>query len=205
MEESVRLNPQDATAPYLLGWSYNQVGRHAEALGAFQQAVRLKPDYALAYGGLGWTLNAMGRHREALEACTRATSLKHDFPDAHYNLGMAYVGLANRNLALRQHEILLSLKSNKADLLLENIRSRFAPGPGAGGAPAGPRWPWTSWRQVTEADLSDLSWKELELMRNEIYARHGWVFQREDLKAYFLSQAWYRPRGTDHNREEANR
>jgi hypothetical protein len=45
----------------------------------------------------------------------------------------------------------------------------------------------------------------LELMRNEIYARHGWVFSRQDLRQYFEGLPWYRPRGGLANREEANR
>ena len=54
-------------------------------------------------------------------------------------------------------------------------------------------WPWTSQRQITEYDLQGLSLRDLELMRNEIYARHGWVFRRQDLRRYFESQPWYRP------------
>jgi hypothetical protein len=30
-------------------------------------------------------------------------------------------------------------------------------------------------------------------MRNEIYARHGYVFNSADLKKYFGSQSWYKP------------
>ena len=30
-------------------------------------------------------------------------------------------------------------------------------------------------------------------MRNEIYARHGWVFRRPDPRRYFEGQPWYRP------------
>jgi hypothetical protein len=30
-------------------------------------------------------------------------------------------------------------------------------------------------------------------MRNEIYARHGYVFNSADLKAYFSKQPWYKP------------
>jgi serine/threonine-protein kinase RIO1 len=42
-------------------------------------------------------------------------------------------------------------------------------------------------------------------MRNEIYARHGWVFNRRDLQNYFEGQPWYRPKGDLSNREQANR
>lgn len=70
---------------------------------------------------------------------------------------------------------------------------------------SGPRWPWTSSHPLSEDDLRALSLQELELMRNEIYARHGWVFNRQDLQAYFGQQAWYRPRGNIANREQINR
>jgi hypothetical protein len=58
----------------------------------------------------------------------------------------------------------------------------------------GGRWPWTSSRLIRPADLDPLSLGELELMRNEIYARHGWIFRRPDLRNYFQSQPWYRPK-----------
>jgi type IV secretory pathway VirB10-like protein len=72
-------------------------------------------------------------------------------------------------------------------------------------APGGPRWPWTAERLITNSDLRFLEARDLELMRNEIYARHGWVFKRQDLQQYFQSQPWYRPKGSAANREEANR
>ena len=69
----------------------------------------------------------------------------------------------------------------------------------------GGRWPWTSQRLIRDDDLWPLSRWELELMRNEIYARHGWVFNRRDLQNYFEGQPWYRPKGDLSNREQANR
>ena len=48
-------------------------------------------------------------------------------------------------------------------------------------------------RPLTELDLAGKSFQELDLMRNEIYARHGRRFMRADLQAYFDSQPWYRP------------
>ena len=49
-------------------------------------------------------------------------------------------------------------------------------------------------RLLTEDDLAGMTAAELDLMRNEIYARLGRRFSRADLKAHFESQAWYRPR-----------
>ena len=46
-------------------------------------------------------------------------------------------------------------------------------------------------RYLTEADLKNLSWRELSLARNEIYARHGRRFSKAEIQAYFDSQSWY--------------
>lgn len=44
---------------------------------------------------------------------------------------------------------------------------------------------------LTDADVSGLSAYDLYLARNEIFARHGRIFENEDLKAYFESKDWY--------------
>ena len=33
----------------------------------------------------------------------------------------------------------------------------------------------------------------IHLAKNEIYARHGYIFKNQELNAYFLSQIWYLP------------
>lgn len=44
---------------------------------------------------------------------------------------------------------------------------------------------------LTEADLEGLTKEELRLARNELYARHGRLFQDEMLQSYFNSKDWY--------------
>lgn len=46
-------------------------------------------------------------------------------------------------------------------------------------------------RQLIENDLKGLSYKELRLARNEIYARHGRLFNDIELQKYFNKQDWY--------------
>ena len=41
------------------------------------------------------------------------------------------------------------------------------------------------------SEIQELATEQLELARNEIFARHGRKFQREDLKAYFNGKSWY--------------
>jgi len=205
LEASVQADPSDAVTHYLLGWSYNQIDRSPElALAAFQTAIRLKNDYALAYDGQTWTLNKLGRHAEAVQSGQKTLNILYNFPDAHYNLGMAYLGLGQRELALRQYQILQKMNADKSELLMKNIMEASPAGARSQSSSTGPRWPWTSFRPITPEDLLPLLPAELELMRNEIYARHGWVFNRQDLKSYFKNQSWYRPRGDAAERERVN-
>ncbi|HEX2076253.1 MAG TPA: YARHG domain-containing protein [Longimicrobium sp.] len=51
----------------------------------------------------------------------------------------------------------------------------------------------TSQRYLTRADVAGLSSWELDLLRNEIYARHGRTFRRQELQSHFDAQSWYRP------------
>jgi uncharacterized membrane protein YvbJ len=46
-------------------------------------------------------------------------------------------------------------------------------------------------RVISEEDMANLSKGQLRLARNEIYARHGYVFKSEDLQKYFSSKSWY--------------
>ena len=51
--------------------------------------------------------------------------------------------------------------------------------------------------RLSEADLADLSRKDLEIMRNSIYARYGYRFNRADLLEYFSRYSWYSPTTND--------
>lgn len=55
------------------------------------------------------------------------------------------------------------------------------------------RYPMASERMLTAADLEGKSPQDLRLMRNEIYARRGYMFNDAALRAYFESQPWYVP------------
>lgn len=46
---------------------------------------------------------------------------------------------------------------------------------------------------LTELDLLSCSATKLVVARNEIYARHGYVFSDTELQAYFCTKSWYTP------------
>jgi hypothetical protein len=59
------------------------------------------------------------------------------------------------------------------------------------------RFPQSSERLLVSSDLSGLSKYELKIMRNEIFARHGFIFLTTEMKSYFQTQSWYKPRYND--------
>ncbi len=48
-------------------------------------------------------------------------------------------------------------------------------------------------RRLTQSELEGFSSDTLALIRNEIYARHGYVFQKQKYRDYFGSKLWYYP------------
>jgi hypothetical protein len=50
---------------------------------------------------------------------------------------------------------------------------------------------------LTEEDVDNLVGEELEIMRNEIYARHGYSFRNKKMRSYFAEKDWYVPMGID--------
>jgi len=55
------------------------------------------------------------------------------------------------------------------------------------------RFPEASTRRLSAADLARLSAQDLAEMRNEIYARHGYVFKTARWSRHFQATNWYRP------------
>ena len=53
--------------------------------------------------------------------------------------------------------------------------------------------PDSSTRKVSADELKDLSTYELAIARNEIYARHGYIFVSDEWKDFFVNEDWYIP------------
>lgn len=61
------------------------------------------------------------------------------------------------------------------------------------------RYPEASDRYLNKSDVSYLSRYDLKIMRNEIFARYGYIFITDDMRNYFQKQSWYIPRYDDVN------
>lgn len=58
-------------------------------------------------------------------------------------------------------------------------------------------FPQTSTKRLEVEDVHNYTSEDLRLMRNEIYARHGYNFKQKDMRYYFEEQPWYMPVSID--------
>jgi hypothetical protein len=58
-------------------------------------------------------------------------------------------------------------------------------------------YPEASSRELSVSDVENRLAEELTVMRNEIYARHGYSFNNKAVRARFDSTGWYVPMGLD--------
>jgi len=58
-------------------------------------------------------------------------------------------------------------------------------------------YPQASQRLLKTADVENLAKEELEWMRNEIFARHGYCFSRKEMRQQFENEDWYVPNTVD--------
>jgi YARHG domain len=63
--------------------------------------------------------------------------------------------------------------------------------------PKAGKYPQSSTRALTEKDVENLKNEELRIMRNEIYARHGYSFKLADMRDHFDKLDWYMPLAVD--------
>ena len=60
-----------------------------------------------------------------------------------------------------------------------------------------PDYSWLSTRLVTESDMAGKNSQQLRIMRNYIFARHGYIFKDNALTQHFSQYSWYKPTSKD--------
>ncbi len=58
-------------------------------------------------------------------------------------------------------------------------------------------YPEGSTRLLRQSDMEGLTSWDLKVMRNEIFARHGYIFRTQEMIDYFSQKSWYTPRYDD--------
>jgi hypothetical protein len=62
----------------------------------------------------------------------------------------------------------------------------------------GGKFPQASYLFLTKSELEKMSPSELKIMRNEVYARYGFIFSfNGEMDKYFKGQKWYSPKNTN--------
>lgn len=101
--------------------------------------------------------------------------------------------LKKKELELKEKELQLKEKELQKETTTQKLTDKNE-NSGVSG-----RFPEASLRYLTADDLNSLSKYNLKIMRNEIFARYGYIFQTEDMRDYFNRQSWYTPRYNDVN------
>ena len=111
-------------------------------------------------------------------------------PGDHKDDGVFKFRIAEANL----NEVKGTWKANDAkrpekSYTLERRKFEYRPGVG--------NWPEASQRLLKTADVENMAKSELEFMRNEIFARHGYCFAKKELRQQFENEDWYVPNTVD--------
>lgn len=103
LEAKLKANPNDADGWRMLGWSFFETGRFAEAATAYRKATQLKPDNADYWSSLGEALVLAGSGdvpKDASAAFQKALSLDAKDPRARYFLGVEQDMAGNHEQAI---------------------------------------------------------------------------------------------------------
>jgi cytochrome c-type biogenesis protein CcmH len=103
LEAKLKANPNDAEGWRMLGWSFFETGRFAEAATAYRKATQLKPDNADYWSSLGEALVLAGSGdvpKDASAAFKKALSIDAKDPRARYFLGVEQDMAGNHEQAI---------------------------------------------------------------------------------------------------------
>jgi tetratricopeptide (TPR) repeat protein len=106
-EEELEIDPNNASAEYVLGDLAKNEGDASSAIRHFSRATKLDTSFSDAYLALGMALVAAKRFNEAIPPLETYETLAPDSPTGHFQLAQAYAGVgrkadANREAALQR-------------------------------------------------------------------------------------------------------
>ena len=118
--------PQDATAYYNRGASYQQKGDFDRAIADFSKAVELKPNYGVAYNARGLVHASKGDYERALADVARATELAKEHPKPQAPLPQKVVSAHKKETQLPKRNVVAKALWPKAEANTEQM-PKWAP------------------------------------------------------------------------------
>ncbi len=105
--EEVKLDPENASAEFMLGEVARQSGQWDEAIAHFSRASKLDEGFQEAYLALGMSLNSAGKFTDAITPLRSYVKMQPGDPAGHYQLATAYARTgqkpeADREMALQR-------------------------------------------------------------------------------------------------------
>jgi tetratricopeptide (TPR) repeat protein len=122
-EDELEIDPNNATAEYVLGELAKGDGDSSTAVRHYTRATKIDAGFAEAYLGLGSALVASKQFAEAIPPLESYEKFAPDSPTGHYQLALAYAGVGRKEDANR--EAALQRDTAKS---LEQVKRRVAEG-----------------------------------------------------------------------------
>ena len=104
-EEELRVNPNSASAEFMLGETARQAGQWDEAIVRFSKAADLDVGFDEAYLALGMSLNSAGKFAEAVAPLATYVKREPGDPAGHYQLATAYARTGHKEEAQREMQL----------------------------------------------------------------------------------------------------
>lgn len=118
-------------------------------------------------------------------------------PSFEYSSQISFTCMATEKLDKQtEQEVVAILASFKVAEASDSASDSKKSSKGSLTDPDGYVLPGSASQTYSNSELEAMSDYELYLARNEIFARHGRIFNNSDLKEYFGSKSWYEPRYT---------
>ena len=109
----------------MLGTMLYYKGDYEDAEKSLKESLALKPDDVTSLFTLGEVYSAQSRWKEAIDAYKKCIEAEDGpfAPSSHYGLGIAYLRLGDKDMAIKEAQILKKMNnSDKAEQLLQEIK-----------------------------------------------------------------------------------
>ena len=101
-DAELRMDPNNASAEFMLGEMDRQAGQWDQAAEHFLRASKIDEGFAEAYLALGMSLNSAGKFPDAIRPLENYVKIEPADPAGHYQLATAYARSGNRQEAEKQ-------------------------------------------------------------------------------------------------------
>jgi tetratricopeptide (TPR) repeat protein len=102
LEEELKIDPQSASAEFVLGELARRAGEWDASILHFTRASEFDAGFLEAYLALGMSLSSAGKYAEAIGPLQQYVKMTPEDPAGHYQLAMAYSHTGNKEAADRE-------------------------------------------------------------------------------------------------------